>query len=109
MQSASQSTGRAAALPVGVENGSRVAAKQRDLVGELATLVERDDGKGAAARRVPIDGEVFGVDLLRSRQSASLSLGLPFLFFFFFRLMLPASEQRGVGVGEVRESCFVVP
>lgn len=40
-----------------------MTAKQRDLVWELATLVEGDDGKGAATRRVPIDGEVFGVGL----------------------------------------------
>lgn len=41
-----------------------MATEERDLVGELATFVEGDDGKSATARRLPIDGEVFRIDLL---------------------------------------------
>lgn len=40
-----------------------MAAEQGDLVGDLARLREGDDGESAAAARIPIDGEVFGVDL----------------------------------------------
>ena len=41
-----------------------MTTKQGDLVGKLAALVEGDDGKGAAAAGVPIDGEIFGVGLV---------------------------------------------
>lgn len=51
-------------IPISVENGGCVATEQRDLVGELATFVEGDDGKSTTTRRLPIDGEVFRVDLL---------------------------------------------
>lgn len=40
-----------------------MAPKQRDLVRDLAPLVERDDGKGATAAGLPVDREVFGIDL----------------------------------------------
>lgn len=50
-------------VPVGVEDGSRVAAEERYLVGHLALLVERYDGEGAAAAGLPIDRQVLGVDL----------------------------------------------
>ena len=53
-------------VPVGVEDGGGMAAEQRDLVGELAPLFKGNDGEGAAARSVPIDRQVFGVDLLSS-------------------------------------------
>lgn len=49
--------------PVGIENGGCVTAKQGNLVGQLAPLVQGDDGKSTAARGVPVDGEVRGVHL----------------------------------------------
>lgn len=66
--------------PVSVEHGRSVAAKQRDLVRSLALLVQRDDCKGAASRRLPIDRQVLGVGLcfnsyqhIVSRQGRSTS------------------------------------
>ena len=53
-------------VPVGVEDGGGVATEQRDLVGELAPLLKGNDGEGAAARSVPIDRQVIGVDLFSS-------------------------------------------
>ena len=43
------------AVPVGVEDGRRVSAEKGDHVGELASLVQRYDSKGATARGIPID------------------------------------------------------
>ena len=51
------------AVPVGIEHGGSVTSKQRDLVGKLAPLVQGNDGECAAARGVPIDRQVLGVDL----------------------------------------------
>ena len=53
----------AGCVPVGVENGGSVAAKQRDLVGELPSFFQGDDGECATARRIPIDRDVLGIDL----------------------------------------------
>ena len=47
-----------------------MAAEQRDLVRQLAALIERDDGKGAAAGRVPVDREVVGVGLNCSQPTS---------------------------------------
>lgn len=38
-------------------------AEQRNLVRQLAALVERYHGEGAAARRIPIDRQILRVDL----------------------------------------------
>jgi hypothetical protein len=54
---------RRARVPVGVEDGGGVPAEEGDLVGRAATLVEGDDGKSAAAARLPVDGDVLGVGL----------------------------------------------
>jgi hypothetical protein len=79
-------------VPVGVEDGSRVAAEERYLVGDLALLVERDDGEGASAAGLPIDRQVLGIGLdfegtcqlrgclhrLESRRAAHLyEIGIP--------------------------------
>ena len=73
---ASGADGEREAVPVGVENGGSVASEQGDQVGQLALLVEGNDGKGATTARVPIDGEVLGIDLGEGRGSVSLaSLG----------------------------------
>jgi hypothetical protein len=45
-----------------------VAAKQRDLVGQLAPFAERDDGERTAAASLPIDREVFGIGLDRCQH-----------------------------------------
>ena len=50
-------------VPVGVEDGGRVSAEERQLVRRAAALVDGDDGKGAAAARLPVDGYVLGVCL----------------------------------------------
>jgi hypothetical protein len=49
--------------PVGVEDGSRVATEQGQDVGELSTLIDRNDSKGTATAGLPIDREVLGVGL----------------------------------------------
>lgn len=64
--------------PVGVEDGGCVAAKQRDLVGELSSLVQRDNGKGTAAGRVPVHRKVLRVDLYRQKQH-DVELSIPTL------------------------------
>jgi hypothetical protein len=50
-------------VPVGVEYGGGMSPEEGNLVGQLALLVERDYGERAAARGVPIDRQVLGVDL----------------------------------------------
>jgi hypothetical protein len=49
--------------PVGVEDGSSVAAEERKLVGSSAALIDGNDSKGAATAGFPVDGDVFGVGL----------------------------------------------
>jgi hypothetical protein len=49
--------------PVGVEDGGRVATEQGHDIGELATLIDRNDSKGAATAGLPIDRQVLGVGL----------------------------------------------
>jgi hypothetical protein len=36
-------------LPVGIKDGGSVTAKERNLVGQLPPLAQRNDGKGTAA------------------------------------------------------------
>ena len=50
-------------VPVGVEDGSRVATEERQLVGGAAALVDGNDSKGAATAGFPVDGDVLGVGL----------------------------------------------
>lgn len=50
-------------VPVGVEDGGRVAAEEGDLVRDLAALVDGDDGECATTARLPINREVLGVGL----------------------------------------------
>ena len=57
-------------LPVGVEDGGSVTPEQRDHIGELPLLLERDDGKGATTAGLPVYREVLGVRLF-SHPSAS--------------------------------------
>jgi hypothetical protein len=40
-------------------------SEERELFGELASLVDGDYGKSAAAAGFPVDGEVFGIGLDR--------------------------------------------
>jgi hypothetical protein len=49
--------------PVGVEDGGRVATEQGQDIGELSTLIDRNNSKGAATAGLPIDREVLGVGL----------------------------------------------
>lgn len=49
--------------PVGVEDGSRVPAEERDLVGCPALLIDRNNSECATAASFPIDRDVFGVGL----------------------------------------------
>jgi len=51
-----------------------VAAEEGYLVGQLAALVEGDDGEGAATCRLPVDREVLGVDLDKAHQLCSVLL-----------------------------------
>lgn len=44
-----------------------MSAKEGDLVGNFALLAEWDHGKGTAAAGLPVDREVFGVDLTSER------------------------------------------
>jgi hypothetical protein len=50
-------------VPVGIEDGSGMAAEERYLVRDFALLVERNDREGSSAAGLPIDREVLGVDL----------------------------------------------
>lgn len=60
-------------VPVSVEYDGGMPTEQRDLVGELAALVQRYDCKGAATRGIPIDGKVLGVDL-RNISATSIAI-----------------------------------
>lgn len=60
-------------IPIGIEDSSGVSTKQRDLVRHLSSLFQGDDGERAATRRVPIDGEEFGVGLVIPLISAPAS------------------------------------
>jgi hypothetical protein len=40
-----------------------MSAEERQLVRRAAALVDGDDGKGAAAARLPVDGDVLGICL----------------------------------------------
>jgi hypothetical protein len=50
-------------VPVRVQHHSCVSAEQRYYVGDLSPLVQWDDSECATATRLPIDREVFWVDL----------------------------------------------
>ena len=50
-------------VPVCIQHHSCVSAKQRNYVGQLSLLVQRDDRECATATRFPIDREVLRVDL----------------------------------------------
>lgn len=52
-------------LPVGVEDSGSVATEQRDALWELSGFVEGDDSKGTTTAGLPIEREVFGVNLYR--------------------------------------------
>lgn len=48
-------------LPVGIQDNGSVSAEQGHLVGQLALLVDGDDGECATAARLPIDRQVLRV------------------------------------------------
>lgn len=50
-------------VPVCVKNGGGMAPEEGHLIGELPSLIERNDGKGTATAGLPVHGEVFRVDL----------------------------------------------
>lgn len=52
-----------ASAPVSIEYCSSVSTKQRDLVGSFAPLLQRDHSKGTTTRSIPVNGDVFRVDL----------------------------------------------
>lgn len=52
-------------LPVGVEDGGGVATEQRNALRKFAGFVEGDDSKSTTTAGLPIEGEVFGVNLYR--------------------------------------------
>jgi hypothetical protein len=54
---------RTVSLPVGVENDRRVTTEQREFVRQLATLLQRKNGKSASTARLPIDCQVLRIDL----------------------------------------------
>jgi hypothetical protein len=49
--------------PVSVEDGGGMATEQGQGIGELSTLIDRNDSKGAATAGLPIDREVLWVGL----------------------------------------------
>jgi len=49
--------------PVGIEDGRRVPAEERDLVGRATLLVDGNDSKCASAAGFPVDRDVFGIRL----------------------------------------------
>lgn len=58
--------------PVGVEDGGRVATEQGQNIGQLSTLIDGDDGKGATTAGLPIDRKVLGVGLDQVRVPSIL-------------------------------------
>lgn len=59
------------ALPVGVQDNSSVPAEEGHLVGQLALLVDGDDGECAAAARLPVHREVLWVGLILEMPDVS--------------------------------------
>jgi hypothetical protein len=57
-------------VPVRVQHYSCMSAEQRYHVGDLSLLIQRDDRECATATRLPIDREVFRVDLYCRKMSA---------------------------------------
>lgn len=49
--------------PVSVQNSSRMPPEQRNLIGQLALLVQGNHSKGTTAGRIPIDRQILGVNL----------------------------------------------
>lgn len=47
--------------PVVIQHGGSVSPEQWHHLRQLSTLLQRDDGECAAARGLPVDGQVFGV------------------------------------------------
>jgi hypothetical protein len=76
-------------VPVCVEDAGRVASEQWYLVGNLAALVEWDDGKCTAAAGLPIDGDVFGVDLGWEHVSASICHKASSLSLYLYKVGVP--------------------
>lgn len=52
-------------LPVGVEHGSSMATEQGHALRELACFVQGDNGESTTTTGLPIDREVFRIDLYR--------------------------------------------
>jgi hypothetical protein len=50
-------------IPVGVENGSCVAAEEGHQLGGAADFIDGDDGEGASSACFPVDRDVLGVGL----------------------------------------------
>jgi hypothetical protein len=77
--------------PVGIEDGSRVPAEERDLVGRAAFLVDGNDSECATAASFPVDCDVFGVGLrsmsvwFRGRVRGELTL-IRFVSHAFFEM-----------------------
>lgn len=70
-------TPRILCAPVGIQHSSSVSTEQRYLVGELAALVYGDDSESTTTTRLPVHGDVLGVDL--ARKPTLVSFTTPFL------------------------------
>ena len=55
--------------PVGIQHSGGVAAEEGNALGELATLVKRNDGESATTTGFPIHGEVMRVGLVEGQIS----------------------------------------
>ena len=64
--------GDVGSAPVGVEDGSSVATEQGHNIGQLSTLIDRNDSKGATTAGLPIDRKVLGVGLDQVRVPSIL-------------------------------------
>jgi hypothetical protein len=52
-------------IPIRVKNSGGVAPEQREALGKLSALLERNDGERTTATGLPIDGQVVGICLGR--------------------------------------------
>lgn len=58
--------------PVGIQDSGGVAAEEGNALGQLATLVKRNDGERATTTSFPIHGEIVGVGLVEGSEFGCL-------------------------------------
>lgn len=50
-------------IPISIQHGSRMSSEERNQIGQLAALADRDNSERAAAARFPVDRDVLGIRL----------------------------------------------